>query len=1087
MKNKALTLVPVCLAGLTGMLPFPATAACSSSTPNSGDTVTCSGSGIPPVVATAGSNNVTINLDSTVTGSYSLTTQATPFSVDSGSSINNAGALTLSDNGTGVANRGALLLGVNNGNTLTNGATGTLTTTGAYNDGMAANGNNNTLINNGTITTSGNNSYGMTAAWGQSNPGAAGNTITNTGTISTSGNNARAISLLGGSGTVNNSGTLSTSGRDAPTVFLQGNNATLNNSGLIQATGTASSSGSVDGVVANTLGSSFNTTINNLAGGQIVSNNGIGIRSTNGNITITNAGLIQGGSGTAILSGNGSISLILQTGSQIVGLADGGRGNNSVTLEGTGTSSNAFTNFQTLTMTGSDWTWAGTGAFTTALVQSGTLDLIGMLGTSTASVTASVSNGATLQANSTNLPLSVSNDGMVRFLQNSDGSYSGKITGSGAVEKSGGGLLQVTGANTYTGGTTLTGGTLQAAADSALGEATGGLIFNGGTLQLGSSFDLATSRAISVTANNGTFDTQGFTSVVGQGITGAGALTKLGGGTLVLNGVNSYAGGTAVNAGTLVVGDSAHTSAAAAGGTTVAAGATLGGYGTVNGDVTNSGTLAVTNALPILSAGPQGNFQIYGNLTNVGLVQLAGSGVGNSLTVAGNYSGQNGVIALNTVLASDGAASDKLILSGGSASGSSTLKVTNIGGVGAQTTADGIQVVQATNGATSTANAFNLSGGTVSAGAYSYYLAKGGVSDGSGGSWYLRNTVVPDSTTSVTPAEETPESIVDASHGDEKLNVYRPEVALYAEAPALARQLNLQQIDTFHDRQGEQSLLGSDNKAPAFWARSWGSHADIHQNGDVNPSFNGTLWGLQLGQDLYTATEDNGATHHFGILFGFSRATGDVDGFALAKQGMRVGKLQLNNYNYGGYWTRVAASGWYTDAVLMGSALRLNTNSVNEVNASSSGNAVTGSVETGLPVSLGEGVTLEPQVQLIWQRTSLDSLNDGVSDVRWNNGNTWQGRVGARLQWAFEASGVSWKPYLRANVLRSFGQDDETAFDSSTTIASNVGQTAGQIGAGLVAQVSQSGSLYATTGYLTNFGGERQRVVTGNVGVRWNW
>ena len=996
MKNKVLTLVPVCLAGFTGVLPFSASAACSSQTPNTGDTVTCSGSGMAPVVATAGSSNVTINLDSTATGSYSLPTQATPFSVDSNSVINNDGALTLTGNGTGVANRGALLLGLNNDNTLTNGAAGTLTTTGAYNDGMAANGNNNTLINNGTITTSGNNSYGMTAAWGQSNPGAAGNTITNTGTISTSGNNARAISLLGGSGTVNNSGTLTTSGRDAPTVFLQGNNATLNNSGLIQAKGTASSSGSVDGVVANTLGSSFNTTINNLAGGQIISNNGIGIRSTNGNITITNAGLIQGGSGTAILSGNGSISLILQTGSQIVGLSDGGRGNNSVTLEGTGTASSAFTNFQTLTMTGSDWTWAGTGAFTTALVQSGTLDLTGTLGISTASVTASVSNGATLQANSTNLPLSVSNNGLVRFLQNNQGEYLGTISGSGAVEKAGTG-------------------------------------------------------------------------------------------TLLFNSVNSYTGGTVVNGGTLIVGDSSHASASLASGATVAAGATFGGYGTVNGDVTNSGTLGAANALSSLSAGPQGNFQINGNLTNAGFVQLGGSGVGNSLTVAGNYSGQNGVIALNTVLAGDGAASDKLIVSGGSASGSSTLKVTNIGGAGAQTAIDGIQVVQTTNGATSSANAFKLSGGTVSAGAYSYYLARGGVSDGSGGSWYLRNSVVPDSTTSVTPAEETPQSIVDASHGNETVNVYRPEVALYAEAPSVARQLNLQQIDTFHDRQGEQSLLNGDNKAPAFWARSWGSHADIHQSGDVNPSFNGTLWGLQLGQDLYTATEDNGATHHAGVLFGFSRATGDVDGFALAKQGSRVGKLQLNNYNYGAYWTRVAASGWYTDAVLMGSALRLNTDSVNGVNASSSGNAVTGSVETGLPVTLGEGLTLEPQAQLVWQRTSLDSLHDGVSEVSWNNGNTWQGRVGARLQWAFEASGVNWKPYLRANVLRTFGQDDETAFDDSTTIANNVGQTAGQIGAGLVAQVSQNGSLYATTGYLTNLGGERQRVVTGNVGVRWSW
>lgn len=996
MKNKALTLVPVCLAGFAGVIPFSASAGCSSQTPNTGDTVTCSGSAVPPVVATAGSSNVTINLDSTTTGNYSLTTQATPFSVDSNSAINNGGALTLSDNGTGVANRGALLLGVNNGNTLTNGATGTLTTTGAYNDGMAANGNNNTLINNGTITTSGNNSYGMTAARGQSNPGAAGNTITNTGTISTSGNNARAISLLGGSGTVNNSGTLTTSGRDAPTVFLQGNNATLNNSGLIQAKGTASSSGSVDGVVANTLGSSFNTTINNLAGGQIISNNGIGIRSTNGNITITNAGLIQGGSGTAILSGNGSISLILQTGSQIVGLADGGQGNNSVTLQGSGTASNAFTNFQTLTMTGSDWTWAGSGAFTTALVQSGTLDLTGTLGTSTASVTASVSNGATLQANSGNLPLSVTNDGLVRFLQNNQGEYLGTISGSGAVEKAGAG-------------------------------------------------------------------------------------------TLLFNSMGRYTGGTAVNGGALIVGDSSHASASLASGATVAAGATLGGYGTVNGDVTNRGTLGAANTLSSLSAGPQGNFQINGNLTNAGLVQLGGSGVGNSLTVAGNYSGQNGVIALNTVLASDEAASDKLIVSGGSAAGSSTLKVTNVGGTGAQTVADGIQVVQTTNGATSAANAFKLSGGTVSAGAYAYYLAKGGVSGGSEENWYLRNAIVPDATTSVTPAEETPQSIVDASHGNQMLPVYRPEVALYAEAPSVARQLNLQQIDTFHDRQGEQSLLRGDNKAPAFWARSWGSHADIHQSGDVNPAFNGTLWGLQLGQDLYTATEDSGATHHLGVLFGFSRATGDVDGFALAKQGMRVGKLQLNNYNYGAYWTRVAASGWYTDAVLMGSALRLNTDSVNGVNASSSGNAVTGSVETGLPVSLGEGVTLEPQAQLVWQRTSLDSLHDGVSDVRWNNGNTWQGRVGARLQWAFEASGVNWKPYLRANVLRSFGQDDDTSFDGSTTIASNVGQTAGQIGAGLVAQVSQNGSLYATTGYLANLGGERQRVVTGNVGVRWNW
>ena len=84
---------------------------------------------------------------------------------------------------------------------------------------------------------------------------------------------------------------------------------------------------------------------------------------------------------------------MLQTGSTIVGTADGGPGNNVVTLQGTGTAANAFTNFQTLVMQGTAWTWAGSGTFTSALLQSGTLTLTGTLGTSPA---VSISSGAAL-------------------------------------------------------------------------------------------------------------------------------------------------------------------------------------------------------------------------------------------------------------------------------------------------------------------------------------------------------------------------------------------------------------------------------------------------------------------------------------------------------------------------------------------------------------------------------------------------------------------------------------------------------------------------------------------------------------------
>ncbi|WP_233456310.1 autotransporter family protein [Enterobacter asburiae] len=963
---------------------------------------------------------------------------------------------------------------------------------------MAANGNNNILVNNGTIITSSNNSYGMTVAWGQSNPGTSGNTIINTGTVSTTGNNARAVSLLGGNGIVNNSGILSTAGKDAPTVYMQGNNATLNNSGIIKSMGTATSGGSVDGVVSNTLASSFTATINNLPGGQIISYNGTGIRSTNGKTSITNAGLIQGGGGKAIQGGSGNISLTLQTGSKLIGTADGGGGSNTVMLEGSGLADNAFTNFQTLNMMGNEWTWSGKGTFSTAQIQSGVLNLTGTLGVSTASVTAQVSNGATLQANSSNLPLEVSNNGLVNFLQISDGSYSGAITGIGGVEKSGVGLLYMENASTYTGGTTLTGGTLLATADNMLGADTGALILNGGALRLGSAFNLSPSRAVSVTANNGTIDTQDFTSVVEQAISGDGTLTKTGRGTLVLNGANSYAGGTLVDAGTFIVGDSDHSLATINGGATIATGATLGGFGSVSGNVSNSGTLAAASALPYLSAGPVGNFSINGNLTNSGLIQLGGNDVGNTLTIRGDYSGQNATIAMNSMLAGDGAASDRLILSGGSASGMSTLNVTNKSGAGAQTTLDGIQVVQALNGATTGPTAFTLSGGTVSAGAYSYYLAKGGVSGNSNNNWYLRNTVVTSSPVGgesallITPAPGTPEAISNASAGGrgtdgEIINVYRPEAALYAGAPLVARQLNLQQIDTFHDRQGEQSLLNGDNKVTAFWGRYWGSHTDIQQSGDVNPSFSGTLWGLQMGQDLYTATPDDASTHHFGVLFGYSRATGNVDGFALAQQGITVGKLQFNNYNYGGYWTRVASSGWYTDAVIMGSSLKFNTNSINSVGASSSGNAITSSVESGIPIELREDFIFEPQAQLVWQHIILDALNDGVSEVHWNNSNTWQGRFGTRFQWTFDRNGIIWKPYLRASVLRSFGQDDETTFEGNTKIFNGIYQTYGQVSGGVVVHTSKKSVLYATTSYKNNIGSEHANIITGNIGVRWYW
>ena len=106
-----------------------------------------------------------------------------------------------------------------------------------------------------------------------------------------------------------------------------------------------------------------------------------------------------------------------------------------------------------------------------------------------------------------------------------------------------------------------------------------------------------------------------------------------------------------------------------------------------------------------------------------------------------NYTGMGGGIVLNTYLGDDSSPSDRLIIDGGAATGATTLMIHNTTGPGAETVANGILVVQATDGATTTPGAFTLANGELRAGAFDYDLFRGGVS-GSPNDWFLRSDFV---------------------------------------------------------------------------------------------------------------------------------------------------------------------------------------------------------------------------------------------------------------------------------------------------------------------------------------------------------
>jgi outer membrane autotransporter protein len=129
--------------------------------------------------------------------------------------------------------------------------------------------------------------------------------------------------------------------------------------------------------------------------------------------------------------------------------------------------------------------------------------------------------------------------------------WSGSISGSGQFIKSGVGELDLTGLSIYSGGTNIVGGTLGISSDSQLGKSGTAVALNSGTLRASGSFTSA--RPITLGASGGAFNIDNAQTLTLNGpITGSGALTKEGAGTLALGLVSNGYSNTFVNGGTLL-------------------------------------------------------------------------------------------------------------------------------------------------------------------------------------------------------------------------------------------------------------------------------------------------------------------------------------------------------------------------------------------------------------------------------------------------------------------------------------------------------------------------------------------------------
>ncbi|MCP2067251.1 autotransporter outer membrane beta-barrel domain-containing protein [Pseudomonas laurylsulfatiphila] len=508
-------------------------------------------------------------------------------------------------------------------------------------------------------------------------------------------------------------------------------------------------------------------------------------------------------------------------------------------------------------------------------------------------------------------------------------------------------------------------------------------------------------------------------------------------------------------------------------------------------------------------------------LNNSGVIDLASgnSRTNDTLTVEGNYVGNGGQLLLQSAVGDDSSPSDKLVVNNGTLTGRTLISVTNIGGAGALTRQNGIQLVQAQGTAVSDNTAFALKA-PVSVGAFDYRLFKGGITPGSENSWYLRSSVVAPPVVAVANPDPalppTLEPIVAvpvaapvvvatgvqgaggvvtlkaavlpaAVPGAAPIPLYREAVPAWSVVPPAAAQLTLAALGTFHDRQGDQRLLTETGALGAGWGRVYGKNLEQTWAGTVTPRLDGSLNGFQVGNDLFSSQLAGGQTQRSGFFIGHSRLQGDVDGFNQGFEGKRSGNVELKGDSLGVYWTLTDPAGAYFDAVAMYTWLNGDNRSESGLKIDNDGHVTTLSAEVGYPITVAGNWVVEPQAQAIYQKVKLDSQDDGISHVSFDSDSAWTGRVGARIKGRYEVSGRPLEPYLRANIWHTFTGTDTVTFDHVDQIETQQRATSADLGIGMVLSVAASVSVYAGLDYTSNIDSNQQRGTFGNVGIRVQW